>query len=171
MRTTWPKIALLILCCAALAFELWHFRSKSPSQEPHRTIAQKNKPDFALLPASEIAGFSKDYLVNPKIPVASWEPTLGDINDLESDLSQISALSEKLKDANRRIDDPKQYFRQLLAIRMDDKNLIFVNALCRPHPDWRKHLLVVLDGGKCFWQGTYDPSARTFSNLIVNGVA
>lgn len=109
----------------------------------------------------------------PKPRIQSWEPTLGDINDLESKLPQISALSAEFHDPNRQIDDAREYFRQYLAVTIKGTDLIFVNALCRLDPevsrDWRKHLILVNDGGKCFWRATYNPSTHAFSDLVVNG--
>jgi hypothetical protein len=103
----------------------------------------------------------------------NWEPTVADINDLEANLSQISALSGKEPDANQHVDDPSQYFRQYLAVAVNGKKTIFVNALCSVEPGegWRKHLIIVLDGGKCYWNAVYEPATQRFSNLVVNGRA
>ncbi len=169
------KIAMGLLCCVALAFEVWHFRNapKSAGQQSS-PVAGKNKPDFVLLPATEIVTLS-DLFGDPKPHFESWEPTMGDIDDIEDDLPEISVLSTKLADPNRRIDNPHQYFRQYLAVVMNGKRTIFVNALCsidRPETQnqWRKRLLFGNDGGKCYWQTMYDVSTRRFSNLMVNGV-
>ena len=172
MKISWPKIALLVLCCSALAFELWHFRySQKSASAPN---LHRNNAHFALLPVRETATFASS-LGNPKTRIGSWEPTLGDINDLESNLQQVFTLSEEFHDPNRRIDDPRKYFRQYLAVEIDGKNVVFVNALCRVDPadsiDWRKHLIETVDGGKCYWKAFYNPSTHTFSNLIVNGLA
>ena len=101
----------------------------------------------------------------------NWEPTVADINDLEANLSQIAALSSKEPDVNQHIDDPGQYFRQYLAVAVNGRKIIFVNALCSVEPgdSWRKHLIVVMDGGKCYWNAVYDPATQKFSDLVVNG--
>ena len=174
MKTNWPKIALLVLCFGALAFELWHF-SSSPRQTRQNSgpAVPRSKPDFVLLPVSETATFA-GLFGSPKPRVESWEPTLGDINDLERNLPQISTLSREFHDPNRRIDDAREYFRQYLAVTVDGKDLVFVNALCRTDAEvfkeWRKHLMIGNDGGKCFWHATYNPSTHAFSDLIVNGM-
>ena len=172
MRNGWVKIALLVLCCAAIAFELRHFRSAStPTRQRSRLVARKSGPDFALLPASEIEPWSKYFA--PGSRAEGWEPTLGDMNDLEANLAQITTLSNSDPDPSRRIDNPAEYYRQYVAVRIDGKRRIYLNALCSVDQDanWRKRLIVVLDGGKCFWHAMYDPSTRTFSNLTVNGRA
>ena len=171
MKTIWPKLALLVLCCGALAFELLHFRSSSRSAPP--ATVQKNKPDFVLLPAPDAATLISLF-GNADPPIETWEPTLGEVEDLEGNLSQISALSKSLPSRNRSIGDARDYYRQYLAVNLNRKNVIFVNALCRIEPagsnEWRKHFIDTVDGGKCFWKATYDPATHKFSNLIVNGM-
>lgn len=173
MRIGKLKIALLVVCCAVIAFEIWHLRNGTSSdQQNSPAVTRRHEPLFALLPESEVATFEKQ-IANPKPHLESWEPTVADINDLEANLPQITALSSKDPDANRHIDHPDQYFRQYLAIISDHKKKIFVNALCNHDghtSDWRKHLLFAMDGGKCHWHATYDPTTQTFSALEVNGV-
>lgn len=164
------RIALLVFCCAVIAFELWHFRSGSSLGQPTPPAAQKHKPDFVLLPESQVAAYAQ-FFADPKSHIESWEPTVADINDLNSSLSQISALSDKVTPANLHIDDPDQYFRQYLAVAINGKKTIFVNAMCSVEQaaSWRKQLVVANGGGKCRWHAIYDPGTEKFSNLIING--
>jgi len=175
MKNVWPKIALLLLCCAALAFELWHLRS-SPRSAPQLTKQRAHKPDFALLPASEIVTFNDTYgkFLFPGVHARSWEPTLGDMEDVESELPQITKLTHRNLAPSSHL-DPTQYIRQYLAIEVRGKNLLFVNGLCSGKfgvsDGWRKRLIVVNDGGACHWQAVYDRSTHTFDNFNVNGTA
>ena len=167
------KLLLVFLCCVGLAYEVWHLRSGSGSgQQPAAPVAPKHGPRFVLLPASEIATYA-GATVGTKPRLENWEPTLGDINDLEANLSQIAALSGKDPDASLHIDNPSEYFRQYLAVAVNGRKTIFVNALCNVDPGerWRKHLAIVMDGGKCYWNAVYDPATQKFSNLVVNGRA
>jgi len=168
MKNIWLKIALLVLLCGALGFELWHLRSSSGSA-PHNPTPSAHKPDFALLPATEIAAFNNTYgkLLSLGVHVQSWEPTLGDMQEAEDELPQISKLTNKNLDSNAHI-EASQYMRQYLAIAVDGENLLFVNGLC-PNPygannDWRKRLTFVNDGGPCHWQAIYNPSTHTFAD-------
>jgi hypothetical protein len=174
MKTSWVKIGLLVLCCAAVAFEVWHFRSTAgQGRQLLRPTPRNGEPDFTLLPASEIPA-AVGYFIRPKPAADSWEPTLGDIEDVEANLPQISTLTKLDPNPGTRIDDPRQYFRQYLAVVVKGKKMILLNAFCSNQErknDWRKHLVFVLDGGKCFWHATYDPAAARFSDLKVNGVA
>ena len=172
MKSIWPKIALLLLCGAALAFELWHFRNGSGSSE-HRLgpFPIKNGPNIALLPASEVAVWARYFA--PGSEAESWEPTLGEMNGSETALAQISALSSSNPDLTQHIDNPRTYYRQYLAVSVKGKRMLFLNALCSVEQDgsWRKHLVIVRDGGKCFRHAIYDPSVQKFSDLTINGQA
>jgi hypothetical protein len=173
MQTGKWKIVLLLLFCVALAFEVWHLRGGGTAERPQtRRVAAKRAPNFALLPAAEIATYA-DHFADSKPRMENWEPTVGDINDLEAALSLIAALSNKEQDIDRHIVQPDQYFRQYLAVVVNGKKIIFVNAMCsiKPDEDWRKHLIIAMGGGKCFWNAIYDPMTQTFSNLVVNGRA
>jgi hypothetical protein len=172
MKISWPKIALLALCCAALGFEVWQFRTGSaPTGQSSGPAATKTMPDFTLLPAGEIEVWSNYFA--PASQAESWEPTLGDMNDVEADLPQITALSKADPDRNRRIENPQKYYRQYLALQINGKRKILLNAICSVDHDanWRKHLVVVIDGGTCFWHAMYDLSTRSFSDLSVNSRA
>jgi hypothetical protein len=167
------KIVLVLLCCVALAFEVWHLRGRGTSGQQQTTqAAPKHKPNFVLLPATEIATYA-GRIASPKPRMENWEPTVADIDDLEANLAQIPALSSKEPDVSPHIDDPNQYFRQYLAVVVNGRKTIFVNALCniQPGQDWRKRLIILSDGGKCFWNAIYDPATQKFSDLAVNGRA
>lgn len=172
MKTIWPKIALLLVCFGVLAFELWHLRgSSTPKSQSSGTSAVKNRQDFVLLPDDQIDMWAKTF--EPGSKVEGWEPTLGDMNDAEGALSQITALSKSDPDPNRHIDQPREYYRQYLAVVINGERRIFLNALCSVEPNaaWRKRLIVAMDGGKCFWHALYDPATQRFSELAVNGRA
>lgn len=128
-----------------------------------------------LLPGSELSSYIRYYLVNPRARVQSWQPSQADIDDLEANLDQISSLKESGGNPSRRIESPDQYFRQYLGVLISDKKQIFVNATCQfmgaDESAWHRHLVVIVDGGKCYWQVYYDPITHQFSNLMINAVA
>ena len=171
MKTSWPKIALLVLCCAALAFEVWHFRSSAKSAPAISTpTIQKNKPDFVLLPASEGSTLAR-FFEGPKTTVGTWEPTVGDINDIEANLFKITELSKQDPVPSRHIDNPTDYYRQYGAVVIDGRKALVLNAFCSAQGDWRRRLIIAYDGGKCYWQALFDVSEQKFIKLAVNGVA
>ncbi|WP_109487682.1 hypothetical protein [Occallatibacter savannae] len=170
MKSIWPKIALLVLCCGALGFELWHLRSGSaPVARTPGPAAGSHERDFVLLPADELNLWTKYF--GSGTHAEGWEPTLGDMNDAEGALGQIADLSKNDADANRRVDDPRNYYRQYLAVAVDGKRKLFLNAVCSTdqNANWRKRLVIAMDGGKCFWHAVYDPATQRYSDLTVNG--
>jgi hypothetical protein len=170
MRIGKLKIVLLVLCCLALGFEIWRLRVGSGTGQRSTSAAgPRHKPDFVLLPESEVAAHTVLF-GNSKPQVESWEPTVADIDDLNSNLLQISALSDKDPDASRHIDHPDQFYRQYLAVVVNGKKTIVVNAMCSVEQgsNWRKQLTLVNDGGKCYWHAVFNPSTQTFSDLNFN---
>jgi len=168
-------IGFALVCLTAIWLGLRHLRvAPLPARAPQAVIKSMPKPDYALLPESEALAFAKMFGENSKTKMESWEPTVADIDELEANLPQISALNENGKGPSRHIDDPHGYMRQYLAVMLDGKPRIFVNALCMTSADepnrWRKHFELVADGGTCFWRAVYDPSTQKFSNLAINGV-
>jgi len=115
------------------------------------------------------------FFAGPKAKIGSWEPTVGDMNGVEANLEQVTELSSKYPDAFRHIENPSQYFRQYGAVLIDGQQAILVNAFCPLGKDkselWRKHLIVVSDGGKCYWKALFDVSTQKFTKLAVNGIA
>jgi hypothetical protein len=171
----WVKIALLLFCCVAIGFEVWHFRTApSPVRQIPAPVSQKNKTDFVLLPANEATGIAR-FFAGPESNIGSWEPTVGDMSDIEANLSQIPALSKEDPDPNKHIDNPDEYFRQYGAVVIDGRRTILVNAFCTIGQDnsgrWRKHLVLVSDGGKCYWKAMYDVDTARFTKVSVNGIA
>jgi len=165
------KVVLVFLLCLVLGYEVWRLRVGSGSGQQAPSVSQKHKSDFVLLPESEVAAYAQ-FFPDPKPHLESWEPTVGDIDDLNSNLLQISDLSSKEPDANRHIDAPDQYYRQYLAVVVNGKKTIFVNAMCSVDSGqyWRKHLMFANGGGKCHWHASYDPASQSFSELMINGV-
>ena len=126
-------------------------------------------------PASEQA--RKRYIVLPGSAAAkmvkggSWQPTEADIDSLEASLPMVRSLKAENSGRGVRIDHPEQYFRQYVGVVQKRKRLIYINAFCHEVPYWRQSLVIVLDGGACYWQAFYDPITHAFLSLMINGVA
>ena len=104
-----------------------------------------------------------------------WQPTKEDVAGLEASLEHISRLEAENWPAKSgvHIDHPERYFRQYIGVIRDWKLRIYVNAFCsdlQPSPAWQRRLYQIMDGGTCAWQAIYDPSARRFLSLRINGV-
>ena len=132
-----------------------------------------------VLPASEAVSVAAEYPKSgPRSITGSWMPTQGDIDELETNLHQISELSRKGKFPGRQIEHPENYIRQYVGVLQDGQKRIYVNAFCgfnggQPpqSPYWKNHLYIIYDGGSCVWRSMYDLSSKTFLELSINGVA
>jgi hypothetical protein len=165
-----------LLIVAGGALELRRLRVKPlPTTELHTGVGHFAKSGYALLPETEVTAYAKLFSPDGKTDVRSWEPRVGDIENLEANLFQISALSQNTAGSTRHIDKPDRYFRQYLGIVQGGKKWVFINAFCWTSTDnsdeSRQHLELGDDGGKCFWQAWYDPDTQRFSNLMINGEA
>jgi hypothetical protein len=102
-----------------------------------------------------------------------WTPSLANIETLEADLP---IFLQTAQDPWLRPDPPiwervPAYNRQYLGY---NDHLIYANFFCTaPNDNWQQEvtLVLVLDGGDCFFSVTYDLETRQFSNLRVNGEA
>jgi hypothetical protein len=100
-----------------------------------------------------------------------WTPSQAQIDDLEK------ALPAYLRDnAPERSADLWQkvapYKRQYIGILLGDQQAIYVNAMCSMDDDrWQSEPVMVMDGGDCFFNVTYNPATAQFSDLSINGDA
>jgi hypothetical protein len=102
-----------------------------------------------------------------------WTPSEAEVRVLERSLPEFLAAHWP-KDRGPKI-DASRHKRQYFGVTRNGHKLVFVNAFCEEHtqqdPDWSKHFVFVFDGGSCFFQLYYDPSANSFLDLRVNGFA
>jgi hypothetical protein len=102
-----------------------------------------------------------------------WQPTEAEIGGLEASLPLVPHLRAEnwLSRYDLRIEHPEQYFRQYIPVLSKGKKLIYVNAFRDETPEWRQHVVIIMDGGTCCWQAYYDPAAHAFLMFRINGVA
>lgn len=133
--------------------------------------AQEQSAKSVLLPSRE-AKHVRDFYLRGKFG-GTWQPTAADINHLQSELHQIARLNSQTWGPSIHIEHPETYYQQDVGIVFNEEKVIFVNAFCSVSdiPHWRDHLVVVADGGSCFWHASYIPSTRTFFDLEINGRA
>ena len=131
------------------------------------------QPPFVLLPQSEAAVLAR-FFTGPNARIEFWEPTVGDMDDVDASLGQIPPLSSRYKETYRHIDAGTAYFRQYGAVIIDGRKSFVVNAFC-PSAEvasgtWRKHLMLAGDGGNCHWKALFDVSTKEFTQVEVNGL-
>jgi hypothetical protein len=119
---------------------------------------------FVVLPVSAAA---------ERVSGRGWDPTEADIGGLELSLPLVPQLSAEnwLPYYDLRIDRPERYFRQYFPVVKKGKKLIYVNSFRDESPNWRQHIVVIMDGATCCWQAFYDPAVHAFLTLTINGRA
>ena len=100
-----------------------------------------------------------------------WTPSTTDIVRLEerfpSFLHSSKASGCKLLRQNTR-----EHIRQYFGFSRNKVRLIYINGFCDAFSqDWKETLVFVMDGGDCFYQAVYDPTADRFLECYVNGVS
>lgn len=63
------------------------------------------------------------------------------------------------------------YKRQYFAYRNSENDtFIYLNALCsNHHSDWRENYKLVMDGGRCYFQMTYNKTKKQITRFMING--
>lgn len=69
----------------------------------------------------------------------------------------------------QKVDTLKHKFQIVAAKDNKGQVLLWVNALCEPNKEWRKRLLFVDDGGRCYYSFKVNLSNRSYYEISVNG--
>ncbi|HEU5090546.1 MAG TPA: hypothetical protein VFT99_23990 [Roseiflexaceae bacterium] len=102
---------------------------------------------------------------------AYWTPSDDDIAEFEAGLAPFvrAAAPHRSSDLWQR---QATYKRQYAGIVREGKRLIYANFLCDDMQGrWKTTYVIVMDGGDCFFQATYDTATHQFTGLSVNGEA
>ena len=140
----------------------------SPAPAGDAAVPRSGDPDLApsaprlvLIPFAGYAGlFPADAVDAP--------PTLDDLAR-----GQALVLAELRAHPPREdaalADKAPGYYRQAIGYRSGGHRHLFVNYVCAVEGDWRTQLLVVKDGGSCYFQADIDLDAGAVAHLTVNG--
>ena len=103
---------------------------------------------------------------------AHWQPSSRQVRQLEADLIEFMSQQSRSKMLTAPL---ANYGMQFVGVSRNNRPHIYVNAFCHDlgmsSQKLQEHLVMVLDGGGCFFNVLYDPEARAFSDLAFNGVA
>jgi hypothetical protein len=102
-----------------------------------------------------------------------WTPSVDDILNLEEKiveyLSQNSSYFYRQPPVWERL---HEYQRQYIGLERGGRKIIYGNYFCNSGGvDWRQKLVIMIDGGECFFQVEYDVESGFFIKLLVNGEA
>ncbi|WP_171160078.1 hypothetical protein [Usitatibacter palustris] len=104
------------------------------------------------------------------VPGGAWTPDPEAMAKLQSSIRPF--VVEQAALTEHKLPAWSSYTFQYQGQLRGRTKIIFVNAFCAPPPaNARKQLVVVLDGGPCYFTLKYDPGQRKFFDLQFNGVA
>jgi hypothetical protein len=101
-----------------------------------------------------------------------WTPTIDQVEALESLLPNYLRLHPPIDDkpAGNVFESGRQYF----GVTKSHRKLIYLNAFCNPskfNSRWKQEIILVKDGGSCYFQVYFDPGKNEFIHLHYNGNA
>lgn len=64
-----------------------------------------------------------------------------------------------------------EYYVQYMGLVIEGERYVFANYACNVYEGWQDELIVVMDGGSCFFSVFYNPNIDEFSRLSINGEA
>jgi hypothetical protein len=93
-----------------------------------------------------------------------WTPVPSDVLEL------ARVMREQLQRRNPRVASRLREYRfQVVGEVRGGKRLLFVNGFCSSRADWRERPVLVRDGGDCYFHLSFDPTAGTITEVVVNG--
>ncbi len=119
---------------------------------------------FVILPGSLAGGLFPQCSRPAPSPTQYWTPSAVDVQSAEQHLQQVARKTWYSV-------SPREYLRQYAGIVVEDRKLLYVNALGAPglREMALREPLRMCDGGSLFWGAIYDPSTQQYSDLEFNG--
>lgn len=144
--------------------------------ENKKSIAEPKPVNFIDIKSKTIKGVivPKEYFQG-KDPNSGnyWTITDFDFENLENRLEKYLRNEADLQGYTDLPDKFRKHSRQYVGKIEDGKKIIFINFFCWHHDFdyWKRDLVIVLDGGDCFFSLEYDIQTKKFSELWINGEA
>ena len=124
-----------------------------------------------LFPLAVFAAPIETYTA--RLPIGDWQPSVADV---------VSALDYLKHDyglwLGKRATDVKpwrEYRFQYYGIRKKGRKIVYLNAFCSSYwdeaQDWRTKLVLVMDGGSCFFHAKFDVDSAGIISVVMNGEA
>ena len=106
-----------------------------------------------------------------KVAGGKWDPSPKILADLKSQIE--SYVRSQAKGQGRELKNWQGYTFQYQGQEEKGRRFIFINALCvqRDRQRLDKEIIIIFDGGSCYFNVKYDPSQKVFFDLFINGEA
>ncbi|MEO7214099.1 hypothetical protein [Mucilaginibacter sp.] len=137
------------------------------TQQPKTDTPAIDTSRYAVLPFNK----GRDGFIFSK----NFEPATISAKEIQMIEKIISVTTtEHNKQSKSRISNPGKYYKQIIAVtNLKGEKEVWVNCFCTAYEKrhWRKGVVLVLDGGPCFFNIKINLSNNTVMSLAVNGVA
>jgi len=106
-----------------------------------------------------------------KVSGGSWGPSPTMLTDLKAQIE--SYVKGQAKTQGRELKRWQDYTFQYQGREEKGRKFIFINALCIQSDRQRldKEMIIIFDGGSCFFNLRFDPDRNEFFDLFINGEA
>jgi hypothetical protein len=123
-----------------------------------------SNPRGVIVPESH----ATDFYFFRKPEIGYWTPTPADIRAFEDHAATLIPPHPEL---HLKADDLRtKHMRQYIGVLDKKRKWIWINFFCNSHvKDWTHEVVLVKDGGSCYFQLEYNMKTRTVENLSVNG--
>ncbi len=106
-----------------------------------------------------------------RVEGGSWVPDAETTSKMKEKIEPF--VSAQARAIGRQLREWKSYTFQYQGRGERGKKFVFINAFCVNDSRWQlnKQMVLVLDGGTCFFNLKYDPEKNQFFELLINGEA
>jgi hypothetical protein len=126
----------------------------------------------AIVPITD-GGFQLLRILCGQSGAPGFTPTQDEVRKAEAGLVAYLQQSAPAKAAMlwQKADEyRRQYGGVIVGKGKAAQRKLIMNASCRDNnQEWLRRVIAVKDGGRCYYQLTFDLSSATFSNLQING--
>lgn len=122
-----------------------------------------------IMPAELSSGTAGYFLSTGDTDLPAFTPADAMVAEAEAALPAYVAASPRATE--RIVDNLKTFQRQYLGFETPDGPVLAINAFCDSVYDPASSVVIVMDGGDCYWQAIYDLTTHAFTHFSVNGNA
>ncbi len=157
-------LTMTLFCCACCGCGASSTEPTTPDRSDEAVTSELG----AIIPESR-AEAMVDGLFEPA-PSGYWTPEQGQVVALEAAIAGY--LQSAAPEGSRLRSGIDGYQAQYVGILRGEREVIYANFFCSSHVDDISQSLVVIDdGGDCYFTVEYDPAANSFAELAINGEA
>ena len=151
----------------------------SCNNSDHKTISTKTKENLQVKTIDTsiytILKFDKveNYYFDKNVKSATISPgEVGRVGDLID--KAVTNYNKNASEYEEKITGASKYFKQLIVVvNSKGEKIVWVNCFCSPGEKsyWKRDVVLVADGGSCYFNLKINLTTGIVYNFMVNGVA